>query len=310
MAAAQQLVRMGHSVVLYEKNKYAGGLLRYGIPDFKLNKQLINRRLEQMQSEGLILKTNSNVGIDVSVEQLQQENDCILITVGCEKPRDLNIKGRDNPNIHFAMDFLRQQNKKNSQEVNEISINAKDKNVIIIGGGDTGSDCIGTSVRQGAKNITQIEIMPKPPNEVNKHLNWPSWENKYRTSSSQEEGAVRIFSTTTTEFIIENEKLVAIKTQRVDDKFQAISGSEKTIPADIVFLAMGFVSPVYNGLLKQLGLKVDKKGNIKTNHNHQTNKKNIFCAGDSKNGQSLVVTAIADGRNAASSIDNYLSDVQ
>jgi glutamate synthase (NADPH/NADH) small chain len=308
MAAAQQLVRMGHSVVLYEKNKKAGGLLRYGIPDFKLDKKIIDRRLEQMITEGLILKTGLNVGVDVAIKDLQQKCDAILLTGGCEKPRDLKISGRECPDIYFAMDFLSQQNKINSGEnlLRETPINAHDKNVVVIGGGDTGSDCIGTAVRQGAKKITQLEIMPKPPIKVNKFINWPKWEEKFRTSSSQEEGVERIFSTTTAEFIVENNTLTAIKTHRVDDKFQKIAGSDKTINADIVFLAMGFIAPIYDDSLKQLDIKVDERGNIQSDQNHQTNIDKIFSAGDMRNGQSLVVTAINDGRLAATAINNFL----
>ncbi|RLA06719.1 MAG: glutamate synthase [Gammaproteobacteria bacterium] len=310
MAAAQQLVRMGHSVVLYEKNKKAGGLLRYGIPDFKLDKKIIDRRLEQMTQEGLILKTGLNVGVDVSIQDLQQKCDAILLTGGCEIPKDLKISGRDSSDIYFAMNYLSQQNKINSSEnlLDEFLITAKDKNVIVIGGGDTGSDCIGTAVRQGAKKITQLEIMPKPPIQVDKFTNWPKWEHKFRTSSSQEEGVERIFSTTTAEFINENNKLTAIKTYKVDDKFHKIDDSDKTIDADIVFLAMGFVAPIYDESLQQLDIKTDKRGNIKTDKKYQTNIAKIFSAGDMKNGQSLVVTAINDGRLSATAINNFLKE--
>ena len=309
MAAAQQLVRAGHNVSLYEKNSKIGGLLRYGIPDFKMEKKLIDRRQEQLEKEGLIIKTNINVGVDITIKELQNKYDAVLLTGGAEVPRDLIIKGRDLEGVMFAMDFLPLQNRRVSGEsLNQLKdINAKDKKVVVIGGGDTGSDCIGTSIRQGAKSVTQIEIMPIPPEKENKALTWPDWPLKMRVSSSQAEGAIRDFSVLTDSFYGEEGILKGLKCNKVDEKLKVITNTEFKIEADLVLLAMGFTGPLIGNINNDNSFSLDNRGNISANtEDYKTSLKGIFSAGDMRRGQSLVVWAIREGRQAANSIDKYL----
>ena len=309
MAAAQQLVRAGHNVSLYEKNSKIGGLLRYGIPDFKMEKKLIDRRQEQLEKEGLIIKTNINVGVDITIKELQNKYDAVLLTGGAEVPRDLIIKGRNLEGVMFAMDFLPLQNRRVSGEsLNQLKdINAKDKKVVVIGGGDTGSDCIGTSIRQGAKSVTQIEIMPVPPEKENKALTWPDWPLKMRVSSSQAEGAIRDFSVLTDSFYGEEGILKGLKCNKVDEKLKVIPNTEFKIEADLVLLAMGFTGPLIGNINNDNSFSLDNRGNISANtEDYKTSLKGIFSAGDMRRGQSLVVWAIREGRQAANSIDKYL----
>jgi len=309
MAAAQQLARAGHEVHLYEKNAKLGGLLRYGIPDFKMEKHLIDRRLKQMEAEGVIFHAGINVGVDLDAKSLVADHDAVVLAGGAEKPRDLPIPGRELGGVHFAMDFLPQQNRRVGKEkihTNE-PILASGKHVVVIGGGDTGSDCIGTSIRQGALSVTQIEIMPQPPEKENKQLTWPDWPLKLRTSSSHEEGAVRDFAVLTREFIGKDGMVHGLRCVRVDHKLQPIEGSDFELKADLVLLAMGFVSPVHEGLLHNLGVNLDQRGNVVADTVHyQTSLDKVFACGDMRRGQSLVVWAIREGRQAAHAVDAYL----
>ncbi len=309
LAAAQQLARQGHDVSLYEKNSKAGGLLRYGIPDFKMEKHHIDRRIEQMELEGVTFHFNQNIGTDSDINEIIQKYDAVILTGGSEKPRDLPIQGRDLDGIHFAMDFLPMQNRANSLEINdnEKTISANGKHVVVIGGGDTGSDCIGTSFRQGALSVTQLEIMPEPPEKENKALTWPNWPLKMRTSSSQAEGALRDFSVMTESFIGVDGRLTALNCIRVDNSMKKIDNSDFEIKADLVLLAMGFVHPVHEGLVKNSGVELNDRGNVNANDfDYQTNKEKVFVAGDMRRGQSLVVWAIREGRQAAHSVDKFL----
>ncbi|MAU86425.1 MAG: glutamate synthase [Rhodobiaceae bacterium] len=309
LAAAQQLARQGHSIDLYEKNSTAGGLLRYGIPDFKMEKHLIDRRVAQMQEEGVTFHYNKNIGYDVDINDLFQEYDALILTGGSEKPRDLPIPGRDLEGVHYAMDFLPSQNRINSLEISEDErkISAKGKNVVVIGGGDTGSDCIGTSFRQGALSVTQLEIMPEPPESENKGLTWPHWPLKMRTSSSQAEGAKRDFSILTESFLGNDGKLTGLNCVEVDQSLKKIDNSNIQIKADLALLAMGFVHPIHEGLLSNLDIKLNQRGNVDANDvDYKTNKEKIFVAGDMRRGQSLVVWAIREGRQVAHSVDKYL----
>ena len=325
MAAAQQLARVGHDVTLFEKNDRIGGLLRYGIPDFKMEKSHIDRRAEQLVAEGVTLKTGVMVGSlpagskvtnwsqeTISPEQLQKDFDAVLLTGGSEQSRDLNVPGRDLSGIHFAMEFLPQQNKVNAGDKLKDQLRADGKHVIVIGGGDTGSDCVGTSNRHGAKSVTQFEVMPQPPEEENRPLTWPYWPLKLRTSSSHEEGCTREFAISTQEFIGEKGKVTGLKTVEVefkDGKLVNVPGTEKTYPADMVFLAMGFVNPVAT-ILDAFGVDKDNRGNAKATTDftggYATNVPKVFAAGDMRRGQSLVVWAIREGRQAARSIDEFL----
>ncbi len=312
MACAQQLVRAGHKVKLFEKNAKAGGLLRYGIPDFKLEKHHIDQRVRQMELEGVKFKYNSHVGVNVNPKKLLKKHDAIVLTGGAEMPRDLPVEGRDLAGIHFAMDFLPQQNRRVSDEpLGDVEpILATGKHVVVIGGGDTGSDCIGTSIRQGALSVTQLEIMPRPPEKEDKQMSWPEWPMKLRTSSSHEEGAVREFAVMTRSFEGKNGHVCKLNCVRVDEKFQPVEGSEFELRADLVLLAMGFVSPVQEGLLKMLGVALDKRGNVEASTNdYKTSHKKVFAAGDMRRGQSLVVWAIREGRQAARAVDLALMGV-
>lgn len=310
LAAAQQLARAGHEVHLYEKFARAGGLLRYGIPDFKMEKSHVDRRVKQMEAEGVVFHYNAHVGVDIDAKELLQHYDAIGLTGGAEKPRDLPIEGRDLAGIHFAMDFLPQQNRRVGNEPlngNSEEILATGKHVVVIGGGDTGSDCIGTSVRQGALSVTQIEIMPQPPEKENKALTWPNWPLKLRTSSSHEEGAERDFAITTVKFSGDKAQVRKLNCARVDSALKPIPGTEFDLKADLVLLAMGFVAPVHEGLLQQLGVTLDKRGNVEANTlAYKTSVDKVFAAGDMRRGQSLVVWAIREGRQMAHAIDKHL----
>jgi glutamate synthase (NADPH) small chain len=308
MAAAQQLARVGHEVHLFEKFAKAGGLLRYGIPDFKMEKHHVDRRVEQMQAEGVVFHYNANVGVNTDIQDIVKKHDAVILTGGAEKPRDLPIPGRDLKGIHFAMDFLPQQNRRVSGEpVNAEPIMASGKHVVVIGGGDTGSDCIGTSARHGAASITQLEIMPMPPEKENKDLTWPDWPLKLRTSSSHEEGAEREFAVLTQKFTGENGHVKKLHCARADAKFQPVPGTEFELKADLVLLAMGFVSPAHEGMIQKLGVTLDKRGNVEANTlKYQTSIPKVFAAGDMRRGQSLVVWAIREGRQAARSVDEFL----
>jgi glutamate synthase (NADPH/NADH) small chain len=309
LAAAQQLSRVGHDVHLFEKNAKVGGLLRYGIPDFKLDKTLIDRRVTQMEAEGVTFHYGAHIGVTQDAKQLIDSFDAVLICAGSEKSRDLPIPGRDLDGVHFAMEFLPQQNRRVSGEapLDNHPIMATGKHVVVIGGGDTGSDCIGTSVRHGAASVVQLEIMPKPPEKENKDLTWPNWPLKLRTSSSHQEGATRDFSVATKECIGENGKVKAIKCIRLGPDMKEVPGTEFELKADLVLLAMGFVHPVHEGMLKNLGLKLDARGNVDANvKDYKTSHEKVFAAGDVRRGQSLVVWAIREGRQAARAIDEFL----
>jgi glutamate synthase (NADPH) small chain len=309
MAAAQQLARAGHDVHLFEKNAKAGGLMRYGIPDFKMEKTLIDRRVAQMEAEGVTFVYGAHVGVNRDAQALLSEFDAVLVTGGAEKGRDLPVPGRDLSGIHFAMDFLPQQNRRVSTEppLDNHSILAGGKHVVVIGGGDTGSDCIGTSIRQGALSVTQLEVMPIPPEKENKALTWPNWPLKLRTSSSHMEGADRDFSVLTTSFSGEDGAVKALNCVRADAKLQPVAGTEFALKADLVLLAMGFVSPVQEGMLAAFGVKLDARGNVMANvQDYRTSVNKLFAAGDMRRGQSLVVWAIREGRQAARSVDEFL----
>ena len=309
LAAAQQLARAGHDVHVYEKHAQPGGLLRYGIPDFKMEKYIVERRVEQMQAEGVTFNCNVHVGGDIKATKLERDYDAVLLAGGAEHPRDLAVPGRDLQGVHFAMNFLPQQNRRVSGEpLGAVEpILATGKQVVVIGGGDTGSDCIGTSFRQGAVSVTQLEILPMPPEKENKDLTWPHWPLKFRTSSSQAEGAERDFSVATSRFLGSNGQVEQLECLRLDGQLKPIPGSEFTIPADLVLLAMGFVHPVQDGMIKQFGLELDPRGNVKANElAYQTSKPKVFAAGDMRRGQSLVVWAIREGRQAAHAIDKFL----
>lgn len=312
LAAAQQLARAGHAVTVFEKNDRIGGLLRYGIPDFKLDKSNIDRRITQMEAEGVTFKVNQNVGENVSAADLERDFDAVILAGGAELPRDLPVPGRELDGVHFAMDFLTPNNKMVAGDTVPNQIKATGKHVVVIGGGDTGSDCVGTSNRHGATSVTQFELMPQPPEKENKSLVWPNWPLKMRTSSSHEEGADRDWSITTKELIGENGKLTALKGARVewkDGKMVEVPGSEFTIKADLVFLAMGFVSPVQK-VLDAFGVEKDNRGNAKATTDgegcYKTSKAKVFAAGDIRRGQSLVVWAIREGRQCAREVDAFL----
>ena len=314
LAAAQQLARAGHSVTVFEKNDRAGGLLRYGIPDFKMEKHLINRRLVQMEAEGVSFRTSTEVGVHVSIESLKENFDAIVLSGGAEDPRRLEIPGAELPGVRLAMEFLTQQNKRvaGDDELRAAprgSLTATGKHVIVIGGGDTGSDCVGTSNRQGAASVTQLEIMPKPPEKENKQLTWPDWPLKLRTSSSHEEGVARDWSVLTKRVIGESDVtgLECVRVEWVDGRMQEVAGSEFVLKADLILLAMGFVGPRKQGLLDQAGVELDGRGNVAANViDYRTSDPQIFACGDMRRGQSLVVWAIREGRQAARAVDEAL----
>ena len=317
LAAAQQLNRKGHTVTVFEKDSNPGGLLRYGIPNFKLNKNVIDRRLKQLEEEGIIFKTKTEIGVNISGEDVMKKFDAVCLAVGAGKPRDINPKGRELKGIYFAMDFLSQQNKIIMEEsaVNSERITAKDKHVLVIGGGDTGSDCVGTSVRQGAVKITQIEILPKPPAGKNPATPWPeSYPSILKTSSSHEEGCERRWMLNTIEFKGQNGTVNEVVVEKIDWQksedgrmMMVASGNIETIKADIVFLALGFVHPVHEGLLDELGVAYDPRGNVAVNKNNQSSVSKVFAAGDASLGASLVVKAIASGRKVAEDINRILA---
>ncbi len=310
LACAQQLARAGHDVHVFERNAKAGGLLRYGIPDFKMEKHLIDRRIGQMTAEGVAFHTGVHVGADMPVAELVAAHDAVVLAGGAEEPRDLAVEGRDLDGVHFAMDFLPQQNRRvgNEPQPDETPILAGAKHVVVIGGGDTGSDCIGTSVRQGALSVTQLEIMPEPPVLPDKALTWPDWPLRLRTSSSHEEGADRAFSVMTRRFEGRDGRVTALECVRVDDAFNPVEGSEFRLKADLVLLAMGFVHPVHDGMIEALGVDKDQRGNVRADtRDYATSVDKVFVAGDMRRGQSLVVWAIREGRQAAQSVDTYLT---
>jgi glutamate synthase (NADPH) small chain len=311
LAAAQQLRRAGHSVTVYEKNDRIGGLLRYGIPNFKLEKHIVDRRLEQMRAEGVTFVTNAHVGVNVPVESLTDEYDAVLLTGGAERPRDLPIPGRELKGIHFAMEFLPQQNRRcEGDHVDPaLAILAEGKSVIILGGGDTGADCLGTSLRQSAKVVHQFEIMPKPPDKRAPQTPWPMWPMQLRTESSHEEGGIRDWGINSVSFTgDEHGRVKQLNAVRVGPPptFTPIPGTEFTVEADLVLLALGFLGPVQSGMIEQLGLKLDARGNVATNADYMTSVDGVFAAGDMRRGQSLVVWAISEGRKAAEAVDQYL----
>ncbi len=320
LAAAQQLARVGHDVVVFEKSDRIGGLLRYGIPDFKMEKSHIDRRITQMEAEGVKFRVSQNIGVDTPAAALVADFDAVILSGGAEWPRDLPVPGRELDGIHFAMDFLPSQNKVVAGDKVPKQIMATAKHVVVIGGGDTGSDCVGTSNRHGAATITQFELLPQPPNQENKPLVWPYWPVKLRTSSSHEEGCERDWSVATKKFVGSNgkvEKLVAVKVEWKDGKMQEVPGSEFDMKADLVLLAMGFMGPAQQGLLEQfvaLGVEKDARSNIKASTEGDANNKGayqtanpkVFAAGDMRRGQSLVVWAIREGRQCARSVDEYL----
>ena len=311
LAAAQQLNRAGHTVTVFEKNDRIGGLLRYGIPDFKMEKHHIDRRVQQMTDEGVEFQVNAHVGVNVAIDSLPSDFDALLLAGGAEQGRDLPVPGRDLKGIHFAMDFLPQQNKRVAGDSLDTSkdIFATGKHVIIIGGGDTGADCLGTSHRHKAASVTQFEIMPKPPDERSGSTPWPLWPLMMRHESAHEEGGVRQFAVATTKFAGDaNGQVTELHTTEVGPapKFASIPGTEKVYKADLVLLAMGFTGPVRNGMLEQLSLELDPRGNIKTDAEYMSSRPGVFAAGDMRRGQSLVVWAIAEGRKAARAIDTWL----
>jgi len=317
MAAAQQLNRAGHTVTLFERDDRIGGLMMYGIPDFKMEKTLIQRRVDQLEAEGVMLRPNTNVGVDISVEQLQADFDSVCICVGSTVPRDLPVAGRDLDGVHFALEFLIPQNKRNWGDAipAENDIMATGKRVVILGGGDTGSDCLGTSLRHGAKSIHQLELMPAPPQERSGDNPWPQWPRVWRDSSSHQEGGDRMFSVLTKSFSGENGKLTHLHGVEVEwskgeggrPQMSEVEGSEFTLEADLVFLAMGYLHPDTAPFVKDLGLALDARGNIATDDETlQTSVPGIYAAGDCHRGQSLVVWAISEGRRAAHHVDTYL----
>ena len=309
LAASQQLVRAGHEVHLFEKNEKFGGLLRYGIPDFKMEKWHIDRRIEQMSREGVHFHNNVKVGETIKMNDMSRDYDAIILSGGAEKPRDLPIEGRELKGVHFAMSFLPQQNRRvgNEKLDNNKTILATNKHVIVIGGGDTGSDCIGTSIRQGALSVTQLEIMPTPPDKENKLLTWPNWPLKMRTSSSQEEGADREFSVLTQKFQGSNGEIESLQCVKVNEKYEPIKGTEFHLKADLVLLAMGFVSPIVDNLTKDLNIQHDSRDNVHADEKtYKTNHEKVWVAGDMRRGQSLVVWAIREGRQCAHEVDKAL----
>ena len=320
LACAQQLARLGHGVVVYEKNERIGGLLRIGIPDFKMEKTLIDRRMAQMQSEGVQFKTNSEIGNNISTNQIIDNFDAVSVCIGSEVPRNLEVKGRNLKGIHFAMDFLSQQNDMVAGKTisKDILISAKGKKVLVIGGGDTGSDCVGTSNRQGATSVHQLELLPQPPVNENKQLTWPNWPMKLRTSTSHQEGCERQWSILTKSFEGnengEVTKLICLEVElkKSEDgsmKMIEVEDSEFEIEADLVLLAMGFVHPIHEGLVNNLSLKLDQRGNVEADEiSFKTSSDKVFVAGDCRRGQSLVVWAISEGRKCAERIDNFLKE--
>ena len=311
LATAQQLTRAGHTVAVYERAEKVGGLLRYGIPEFKMEKSIVDRRITQMEGEGTRFRAGVNVGVDITGHQLRTKYDAIVLAVGSTNWRDINVPGRELKGIYQAMEFLPWGNKQGLGELaGEPPINTRGKHVVILGGGDTGADCLGTSIRQGAASVTQLEIMPRPTEERPSSQPWPTYPMLYRVSSAHEEGGERIYAVSTEEFLGDGQgnlrALQLVEMTMTNGKFEKIPGSEKEIPADFVFLAMGFVGPEKSELLAQLEVEFDDRGNIKRDSEFQTNIEGVFVAGDAGRGQSLIVWAIAEGRSVASSVDKFL----
>ena len=309
LAAAQQLARAGHTVAIYERADKLGGLLRYGIPEFKMEKIHIDRRLEQLEAEGIKFRTGVEIGIDIDAKELKKKYDAVVLAVGATAWRDLAIPGRELSGIYQAMEYLPPANKVALGEMTSSPIDAKGKNVVIIGGGDTGADCLGTAHRHGSNSVTQLEIMPTPPNARNEQQPWPTYPMIYRVTSAHEEGGERLYSVNTQKFIGENSQVTGlelIEVELTNGKFEQIKGSEKIIPADLVLLALGFVGPEKAPFIDQLNLELDARGNIARNSEFQTNIEGIFVCGDAGRGQSLIVWAIAEGRSAAANVDKYL----
>ena len=312
LAAAQQLTRAGHTVAVYERADKIGGLLRYGIPEFKMEKSIVDRRLYQMEQEGTRFRTNVNVGTDITGSALRSKYDAVVVAIGATNWRDLNIPGREAKGVYQAMEYLPWGNKQALGELEATpEINAAEKNVVILGGGDTGADCLGTAIRQGAKSVTQIEIMPRPTQERPGNQPWPTYPMIYRVSSAHEEAGERVYSVSTQEFLKDKEGNLSgiklIETKLIDGKFEPVANSEKIIPADLVFLALGFTGPEKTELLTQLEVDLDDRGNIARDENYATSADGVFVCGDAGRGQSLIVWAIAEGRSAASSVDIYLT---
>jgi glutamate synthase (NADPH/NADH) small chain len=309
LACAQQLARAGHDVHVFERHAKAGGLLRYGIPDFKMEKHHVDRRVTQLAAEGVVFHYGAHIGVNVPAAKLLADYDAVVLAGGAEKGRELPIPGRELKGVHFAMEFLPQQNRRVSNEppTDAAPILAGGKHVVVIGGGDTGSDCIGTSIRQGALSVTNFEIMPQPPERENKAMTWPDWPLKLRTSSSHEEGAKRDFAVMTQKFSGTNGQVQKLHCVHVDERMKPVIGTEFEIDADLVLLAMGFVHPVHEGMIAELGLALDPRGNVKADMvSYQSSNPKVFSAGDMRRGQSLVVWAIREGRQAAHAVDKYL----
>ncbi len=318
LACAQQLARAGHSVTVFEKSDRVGGLLRYGIPDFKMEKNQINRRAVQMEAEGVTFRTSTEVGVDISMKSLKENFDAVVLAGGAEHPRMLEIPGAELPGVRLAMEFLTQQNKRNAGDdetraAPRGTLTATGKHVIVIGGGDTGSDCVGTSNRQGAKSVTQIEIMPQPPAHENKLMTWPDWPMKLRTSSSHEEGVDRDWAVLTKEVVSEDGEVTGLKCVRADwseGQLKEVPNSEFTLKADLILLAMGFLGPRKQGMIDQSGVELTSRGNVDANtHDYRTSDDHIYACGDMRRGQSLVVWAIREGRQCAASVDEALMGV-
>ncbi|KOX07221.1 glutamate synthase subunit beta [Nocardiopsis sp. NRRL B-16309] len=312
LAAAQQLTRAGHDVTVYERADRIGGLLRYGIPEFKMEKRHIDRRLAQMTAEGTTFRTGVNIGVDITVDQLRADHDAVVLTGGATAWRDLPATGRELKGIYQAMEYLPLANRVQEGDIERAPIHAEGKHVVVIGGGDTGADCVGTAHRQGAASVTQLEIMPKPPKERPDHQPWPTMPMLYKVTSAHEEGGKRIYSVNTLEFLGDEDgnvralKLVEVK--RTDKGFEPVEGTEREIPADLVTLAMGFVGPQKEGMIEALGVDLDGRGNVQRDADYHTSVDGVFCAGDMGRGQSLIVWAIAEGRSAAAGVDRYLSE--
>lgn len=311
LAAAQQLTRAGHTVAVYERADKIGGLLRYGIPEFKMEKAIVDRRIYQMEQEGTRFRTGVTAGKDITGAQLRSKYDAVVIAIGATNWRDINVPGRDAIGVYQAMEYLPWGNKQALGEIEQPQINAAGKDVVILGGGDTGADCLGTAIRQGAKSVTQLEIMPRPTEERPSSQPWPTYPMIYRVSSAHEEAGERLYSVSTQEFLKDSAgNLTGIKlveTKFENGKFEQVAGSEKIIPADLVFLAMGFTGPEQSELLKQLEVELDDRGNIKRDHDYATASEGVFVCGDAGRGQSLIVWAIAEGRSAAASVDKFLT---
>jgi len=311
LAAAQQLTRAGHTVAVYERADKIGGLLRYGIPEFKMEKAIVDRRIYQMEQEGTRFRTGVAAGKDITGAQLRSKYDAVVIAIGATNWRDINVPGREAIGVYQAMEYLPWGNKQALGEIEQPLIDAAGKDVVILGGGDTGADCLGTAIRQGAKSVTQLEIMPRPTDERPSNQPWPTYPMIYRVSSAHEEAGERMYSVSTQEFIQDGSgNLTGIKlveTKFENGKFEQVAGSEKIIPADLVFLAMGFTGPEKSELLKQLEVEIDDRGNIKRDHEYATSTEGVFVCGDAGRGQSLIVWAIAEGRSAAASVDKFLT---